>query len=175
MTLQSLFKRYRRPGDIVFALAFLCASVWLLSQLDVQTTWKKGAKFAAQAPFWPTVSLLGMVVFAALHVLGSVLSPRIPGRWREVALWLQSFEYALWFLAYAFAVPLIGYLPATLLTAVLLTMRVGYRRRRMLLISAAAGVVVVLVFKTFLHVKVPGGQLYEYLPSTLRTFMLIYF
>ena len=36
-TLQSLFKRYRRPGDIVFAWVALVVSVFLLSQLVDQT------------------------------------------------------------------------------------------------------------------------------------------
>ena len=28
-TLQDLFKRYRRPGDLVFAILFLVFSIWL--------------------------------------------------------------------------------------------------------------------------------------------------
>lgn len=175
MTLQVLFKRYRRPGDIVFALAFLVLSLWLLSQLDAQTTWKKGGKLAAQAPFWPTVSIFGMVFFAALHTLGSVLSARIPGRWTEVGMWFKSVEYALWFMAYVLAVPFIGYLLATMLVCFLLALRAGYRSRAMLGASVFGGVLVVVIFKTFLQVKVPGGQIYEFLPGTLRSFMLTYF
>ena len=79
-TLQSLFKRYRRPGDIVFAWFALVVSVILLSQIIDQTAWKNGSKLFAQPRFWPAVSLGGMAVFAALHLLGSVLSERIDGR-----------------------------------------------------------------------------------------------
>ena len=59
-TLQSLFKRYRRPGDIVFAWAVLILSVFLLSQLLDQTAYKPGGKLFAQPRFWPAVSLIGM-------------------------------------------------------------------------------------------------------------------
>ncbi|MFK7993385.1 MAG: tripartite tricarboxylate transporter TctB family protein [Granulosicoccus sp.] len=175
VTLQALFKRYRRPGDIVFALIFLVLSLWLLSQLNTQTTWKNGGKLVAQAPFWPTVSIVGMVFFASLHTLGSVLSARIPGRWTEVAMWLRSIEFAVWFMAYVFAVPVIGYLLATLLVCSLLARRVGYRSRAMLSASVLGGGLVVVIFKSLLQVKVPGGTIYEYLPGTLRSFMLTYF
>lgn len=175
VTLQVLFKRYRRPGDIVFALAFLLLSLWLLSQLSTQTTWKNGAKLAAQAPFWPTVSVVGMVFFASLHTLGSFLSARIPGRWTEVGMWFKSVEYALWFMAYVLAVPVIGYLSATIIVCLLLAFRSGYRSRVMLGASVFGGVLVVVVFKSLLQVKVPGGLVYEYLPGSLRSFMLTYF
>ncbi len=175
VTLQELFKRYRRPGDIVFALAFLVFSVWLLSQLSAQTTWKPGAKLAAQAPFWPAISVGGMVFFAALHALSSSLSARIPGRWTEVGLWCRSIEYAAWFMAYVFLVPVLGYLLVTILLCFLLSLRVGYRSRAMLGASVVAGVSVVVLFKSLLQVKVPGGQIYEYLPSAARSFMLTYF
>ncbi len=174
VTLQVLFKRYRRPGDIVFALVFLVLSLWLLSQLNTQTTWKNGAKLVAQAPFWPTVSIVGMVFFATLHTVGSALSARIPGRWTEVGMWFKSIEYALWFMAYVVAVPIIGYLFATILVCVLLALRSGYRSRAVLIASVMGGVLVVIIFKSLLEVKVPGGQIYEYLPSALRSFMLTY-
>ena len=175
MSLQVLFRRYRRPGDIVFAIAFLILSLWLLSQLSSQTTWKNGAKLAAQASFWPTVSVVGMVFFAAMHALGSCLSERIPGRWTEVGLWFRSLEYAVWFMAYVFAVPVIGYLLATLLICLFLALRCGYRTRGMLGASLIGGLLVVLIFKAALQVSVPGGKIYEFLPATLRAFMLTYF
>ena len=175
LTLQVLFKRYRRPGDIVFALAFLIFSLWLLSQLSAQTTWKPNGKLASQAPFWPAISVGGMVLFASLHTIGSLLSPRIPGRWNEVGLWFRSIEYALWFMAYVMLVPILGYLFVTMLIGYLLALRAGYRSRKMLSASVIGGLLVVVIFKSLLQVKVPGGQVYEYLPSTLRSFMLTYF
>jgi len=174
-SLQALFKRYRRPGDIVYASIALVFSVFLLSQLLEQTAWRAGDKLFAQPRFWPAVGLLGMVAFATLHLMGSLLSERIEGRWKEVLLWLSAFEYAAWFVAYAVAVPLAGYLPATVLFAVLLTLRVGYRSALMLGSAALAAVLIVLLFKTFLKVNLPAGQIYETLPDGLRQLMLVHF
>ena len=174
-TFQDMFKRYRRPGDIVFAAVFLAMSLFLVSQLGEQTVWKKGTRLFAQPAFWPTVSLVSMSMFAALHWLGSAVSPRIEGRWSEIWLWLRSFEYVVWFLVYVQLVPVIGYLLATIGFSVSMAIRLGYRTPKWLGISALTGFGIVLVFKTFLQVKVPGGQLYELLPTALRSFMLTNF
>jgi len=116
-TLQVLFKRYRCPGDIVFAWLALFVSVFLLMQLYDQTVWRAGSQLFAQPRFWPAVALIGMTGFAVLHLLGSALSERIEGRWIEVWLWLSAFEYAGWFIAYAALVPYVGYLVSTLVFA----------------------------------------------------------
>lgn len=174
-TLQALFKRYRRPGDIVFAWAALIISVFLLSQLMDQTTWRAGGKLFAQPRFWPAVSLIGMTGFAALHLLGSAMSDRIEGRWQEVAYWLASLEYALWFVVYAFVVPYAGYLPTTVLFVIILVLRAGYRSRAIILWAVVTAVGIVLLFKTFLQVKLPAGQIYDSLPDGLRFIMQNYF
>ena len=174
-TLKSLFKRYRRPGDIVFAWFCLACSVFLLSQILDQTAYKDGAKLFAQPRFWPAVSLSLMTGFAAIHLLSSALSERIEGRWREVWLWVSSLEYAGWFMGYAFVVPYTGYLPTTVLFAVFLALRVGYRSAKMLLAAAGSAVFIVLLFKTFLKVNLPSGLIYEQLPDGLRQIMLTYF
>lgn len=173
--LQVLFKRYRRPGDIVFAWAVLFAALFLLSQLTAQTTYKTGGALFSQPRFWPAVSLISMSVFAAFHLLGSILSERIEGRWKEVLLWVSSLEYAGWFIGYAAFVPLAGYLPSTVLFTLLLTLRVGYRNRITLTAALVSAVVIVLLFKTFLQVKLPAGQLYEILPDGLRQIMQTHF
>lgn len=174
-TLQVLFKRYRRPGDIVFAWVALIVAVLLLSQIADQTAWKNGSKLFAQPRFWPAVSLGGMAVFAAFHLLGSALSERILGRWQEVWYWIASLEYAGWFIAYAAVVPYAGYLPTTVVFAVTLALRVGYRRLTTLIAAALTAVVIVVLFKTLLKVNLPSGLVYEQLPEGLRQFMLTYF
>lgn len=174
-TYQELFKRDRRCGDLVFAVIFLLFSVFLLSQLGEETQWIKKSKLFAQPAFWPAVSVIGMTVFGAFHLLGSVLSPRIYGRLQEVTFWLRSLEYAGWFLVYVRAVPIIGYLPATLIFLPLLAFRAGYRDKKTLLALAAVGFSVVVIFKSFLAVKIPGGAVYEYLPDFMRSFMLVNF
>ena len=174
-SLQTLFKRYRRPGDLVFAISFLVFSAFLLSQIYDQTAYRAGGKLFTQPRFWPAVSLIGMVLFAALHLTGSLLAERLAGRWKAVGLWGASIEYALWFVAYAAAVPFAGYLPTTVVLAVALAFRAGYRSRGALASAALAAIVIVLLFKSFLQVKLPGGRIYEVLPDGLRSFMLTYF
>jgi len=174
-TLQALFKRYRRPGDIVFAWLVLLISLYLLSQVFEQTAYKSGAKLFSQPRFWPAVSLLFMTGFAAFHLLGSMASERIDGRWKEVLLWFASLEYAAWFIAYAALVPWAGYLPSTIIFTLLLTLRVGYTSSRMLKVAAACSVLIVVLFKTLLQVKLPPGRVYELLPDGLRQIMMIYF
>ena len=94
---------------------------------------------------------------------------------REFKIWLSVFEWAAWFLAYVVLVPVLGYLPMTLLFAPLLTWRIGYRSRLMFWISIGFSLCVVLVFKSFLQVKIPGAAIYEYLPSALRSFFILNF
>ncbi len=173
--LQELFKRYRRPGDVVFALAFLILSLFLLSQLGTQAPWKSDGKTFTQPAFWPSISVALMALFAALHLLSSLLSPRIAGRWTEVMQWLRTLEYAGWFMAYVFVVLQLGYLGSTILFAILLSFRAGYRSWRIMAGMATMGIVIVVVFKSFLQVKIPGGAIYEALPAGLRAFMLTYF
>ena len=174
-TLQSLFKRYRRPGDIVFAWVVLIFSVFLLSQIFDQTAYQSRGKLVAQPRFWPAISLGAMSVFAAFHLLGSALSERIEGRWREVWHWIKSVEYAGWFIAYAASVPYAGYLPTTIIFAILLTLRSGYRNAKMISAAIVSSFIVVVVFKTLLKVNLPAGRIYEVLPDGLRQIMLTYF
>lgn len=163
-----------RRGQILFALGFFGLSALLLSQIGSQTRWVPGTEFFAQPRFWPAVGLGGMTLFGGLHLA------RLP--WRrvtrhdavEAARWARVLEYAAWFLVYVLAVPWLGYLPATLIFVPALTWRMGYRDRRLLWLSAAFAVLVVVLFKTVLSVKIPGGAAYEYLPAGLRSFFILY-
>ncbi len=173
-TLKQLFQRNRRPGNLFFAGVFLALALFLLVQIPHQTVWKSGAKWSAQPALWPAISIVGMTLFASLNWTSAFVSPKIAGRWKEISFWLLSLEYVAWFMVYVALVPKAGYLPTTIVFAVLLAMRTGYRTKKMLVCAALTAVVVVVVFKAFLQVKVPGGQVYEYLPDALRSFMLTY-
>ena len=135
-TLQDLFKRYRRPGDLVFAMSFFILTLVLLACLPSETTWVKRTKLFAQPAFWPTIAIVIMAVFSALHLIGALVSERIPGRLAEVIYWIRSIEFALWFMAYVAIVPVLGYLPSTILFCVVLAWRMGYRSLRWTLASA---------------------------------------
>ena len=171
---KSLLSRERQAGDLVFAIAFLLFSAFLLSQLGEQTRWVKGTKLVAQPAFWPAVGLIGMTLFAGFHFLGSLLSKRTPGRGRELVVWARSLEYAAWFLVYVWLVPQTGYLPTTIVFVAVLMIRLGYRSKKMILGAVAVGIAIVVIFKGLLEVKIPGGQVYEYLPDAIRNFMLLY-
>lgn len=159
----------------MFAWLILAISLYLLSQIVDQTAWRNGGKLFAQPRFWPAVSLGGMAIFAAFHLIGSALSDRIDGRWKEVWLWISSLEYAGWFIAYALIVPDAGYLPTTVVFAVVLALRAGYRKLSTLTIAAASAVFIVILFKTLLKVNVPSGLMYDSLPDGIRQIMLTYF
>ncbi|WP_375261965.1 tripartite tricarboxylate transporter TctB family protein [Palleronia sp.] len=173
-TLKDLFKRYRRPGDLVFATVFFLFSLVALLSLGTQVAWVAGNELAAQPAFWPTVAVGAMVVCAGFHLAGSLASPRISGRWAEVWIWVRSFEYAAWFMLYVLVVPRAGYLVATVIFAFVLSLRAGYRRSAVLA-AMLGGVAVVVIFKGLLGVHVPGGDLYRLLPpGPVRTFLLSY-
>lgn len=174
-TLQDLFKRYRRPGDLFYSIICVVFSLFLAFNLRAETTWVDNTKLFAQPAFWPYVAVGAMTVFSALHFVSSLVSPKLDGRWQEVGFWLRSVEYAGWFMIYVITVPQLGYLPTTMIFAVALCLRLGYRSARYLGSAALFAVVVVVIFKSLLQVKVPGGAIYELLPTALRSFFLTYF
>ncbi|MFC3614098.1 tripartite tricarboxylate transporter TctB family protein [Lutimaribacter marinistellae] len=163
-----------RRGQILFALFFAGASLVLLSQIGNQTAWVDKTAFFAQPRFWPAIGLGGMVILGALHLY------RMP--WRHVTRydiweaqkWGSVLEFGVWFMAYVFLVPVIGYLPVTLAFVPALAWRMGYRSRFMLGVSLLFAIAVVVLFKSLLGVKIPGGMLYEYLPGGLRSFFILY-
>ena len=135
-TLQDLFRRYRRPGDFVIAALSFGFALFLAASLPFQVDWVDRTGLFAQPAFWPAVSIALMVLFSAMHLIGALVSERIPGRLAEVVQCVKALEYVAWFIAYVLAVPILGYLPATLLFAIVLTLRLGYRGWRW--IGAAA-------------------------------------
>lgn len=173
--LQDLFRRYRRPGDFVFALGFFILAAALLIALPDQTVWARRTRLFAQPGFWPGVAVIGMAVFGGFHLLGSILSERIPGRRAEALYWLRAAEWPLWFLAYVQLAPWAGYLPASLLFCTALTLRIGYRGWRPLLAAAGFAVAAVLLFRAGLQVKIPAGALYEHLPDAIRVPAMTWF
>lgn len=165
-------QRPRQPGDLVFALAFVAVSALLCALLPWQVTWIPRVAVTAQPALWPAIGVFMMLGFGLLHLGSNAVSPRVPGRGVEVRLWARSLEYVVWFIAYVLVVPLIGYLPTTMIVALLLSLRLGYRRPAFLVGAVVFGAAVVLVFKTGLGVRIPGGALYAYLPDSLRSFAL---
>lgn len=164
-----LIRVNRRPGALVFAIGFLAFALVLLWQLPVQAPWREGVAFLAQPGLWPRISLATMAGFAALHVLGLLLSRPVAGK-GEVMLWLRAAEFGGWLILYTLLIPLIGYLAASLCFAAGLTWRLGYRSARALLTAAGFAVLTVLLFRGLLQVNLPAGAIYDHLPDGLRRF-----
>ena len=167
--------RQRTRGQFLFALIFLSISLLLFSLLTTETVWVEDAVLFAQPRFWPGVALLGMSLFGILHLLRLGRRNLERSDIAEGAKWLRALEFVLWFMLYVFVVPIFGYLPTSLAFVPILAFRMGYRNRRTLWAAAAFGFAVVCVFKTFLAVKIPGGDLYEILPGFLRNFLIVNF
>jgi hypothetical protein len=164
-----------QSGQLIFAVAFLVFALFLASQLRVEVQWFPKTKMFAQPAFWPTLSILGMVVFGLFHVRSNFRRDDWRREWAEVSIWARSLEFVVWFMVYVHMVPVIGYLLSSLIFAPLLAYRMGYRSRFMLGAAMVTALSVVVVFKSLLSVKIPGGMIYEHLPGGLRTFMILYF
>lgn len=165
----------RKRGQPLFALMFLGIVLFLLSQLGSQTRWTDDTAFVAQPGFWPGIGVIGMALFTALHFWHLPRRRLRRDDWLEARLWARALEFVVWFLVYVYAVPRIGYLPASVIFMGVLTWRLGYRSRAMLALGAAFGALVVVVFKTVLQVRIPGGDLYEVMPDVVRSFLIVNF
>jgi len=164
----------------LFAFLFIAMALFLLSQLGEQAKFSSKGKLFAQPAFWPGVGVIGMVVFGGLNFIAELFAkPRPDNRWRtelkEGASWMFAVEYLAWFMVYVSLTPVIGYLLSTMLFMLALTLRAGFRQWRMALVAVVTGFAIVLVFKSFLGVKIPGAEIYEALPNALRTFMIVNF
>ncbi len=164
-----------RRGQLIFALAFFAFSALLLLLIRDQTVWVNKTRLVAQPRFWPAIGLGAMTLLGALHL------HRLPWRqvtrrdWREVRKWASALEFAGWFMAYVLLVPVLGYLPVTLVFVPVLSWRMGYRSRSMMAVSLGFAVGVVVLFKGFLGARIPGAMIYEYLPGGLRSLFILYF
>ncbi|MEZ5478648.1 MAG: tripartite tricarboxylate transporter TctB family protein [Thiolinea sp.] len=164
-------------AELLFTAFLLLGSLLLLSQLGNQLSYAAGQPFFKQPGLWTLIGLLTLLLGSLLHLwnLWRTRDAASSGPGSELLAWLRGLEFLGWFLAYVWLVPLLGYLPATLLFGLVLTLRLGYRQRHLLLGSVLVSLTTVLVFKSFLQAKIPGGLLYDYLPQGLRNFMTIYF
>lgn len=169
-----LQSKTRGAGQGVFVLSALALSLLLLSQIRSQTTWVAGAELTAQPRFWPAVALILMVAGFGLHVWRMQRRRFTAADRAELRRWAEPLEYVLWFMAYVWTVPIVGFLPMSILFATALTWRVGYRDRRMLGLGALFAVAVVVIFKGLLGVRIPGAALYDLLPAGVRSVFLSY-
>lgn len=171
-TFRDYFQRQRQAGDSVFAIAFVIVTTALAAAVPWQIKYVPATKLIAQPAFWPLVGLVMMAGFGTVHLLATLYSPRPAGRLQEVYLWLRSLEFVAWYYIYVTVIPIAGYLPATILFVMLLCLRLGYRSPALLAYGVLFSFGIALIFKAGLGVALPAGQIYEYLPDSLRNFMM---
>ncbi|MEX0276834.1 MAG: tripartite tricarboxylate transporter TctB family protein [Ruegeria sp.] len=165
----------KTSGQVVFVIAGLVLSLLLLSQIGTQTEWSERARnIGSQPRLWPAISLAVMVAGFAIHYW--LMRRRRPNAldWVETRRWSEPLEYLVWFLIYVAAVPRLGFMPMSILFACTLTYRLGYRHKAALAIAAGFAIAMVVLFKGLLGVNIPGAQIYEFLPDSVRTFFLVY-
>jgi hypothetical protein len=163
-------------AEIVFAVVSFLVAVFLASQWSSQTEWAARQPWSRQPGLWPLIAIAGMLVFGIGELIATLLRNARNGGGdvvAEVGLWIRSAEYVLWFMAYVLAVPYGGYLPTTMIFTTALAWRLGYRGRALALAPLVA-LGIVLVFKSFLQVRIPGGAVYDIFPQAIRNFLVIY-
>ncbi len=165
----------RGTGQVIFVLGALALSLLLLSQITTQTVWIENSKSVpAQPRFWPAVALSLMVAGFGLHLMRMQRRRPRPLDWAEARRWVEPLEYVGWFMGYVFAVPVVGFLPMSVIFACGLTYRLGYRGRFYLPLAAVFALVVVVIFKGLLGVRIPGAAIYDLLPGAIRNFFILY-
>ena len=104
-------------------------------------------------------------------------SLRLPNRtFYEISEWIKSIEFIFYFLIYTFSISILGYLLSTVIFAILLTYRLGYRSFRWIGISLFVSICIVIIFRTILQIKTPVNiWLYDKFPESLEIFFKIYF
>ena len=187
---ENLFAFKRGRGDLVFSVIMLGVVLLLLLYFGSESGWeqrklpqKRFGKILKQAWVGPLLCMAILLPAAIVNLWQSVkkrrrdIRQRVPNRIRyELMMWVKSFEFIAYFLIYTFTISYLGYLLSTLLFAVLLTYRLGYRSRRWMAISLASAFAIVVLFRTILQIKTPINiWLYNQLPAGLETFMKVYF
>lgn len=162
---------------LLFMLVAFAAVIVLATQLGNELKWAPRRSLFSQPGFWSAMAIIGMLVFGFLQLIVFSVKNRPFHKAEavaEVITWSKSIEYVCWFLLYVFIVPKLGYVLTTIIFCWSLTYRLGYRNYKMQGISVATAIAIVVIFKSFLAVKIPGGMVYEYLPDAMRNFMIIY-
>ncbi len=182
------FKRTR--GDLIFSIFMLGLALFLLYHFGDEGGWydrdlpqRRFGKVLKQQWVGPLMALAVLVPAALLNAWLSYRWTQKPERKHrpnqtvfEVVEWLRALEFLLYFIIYSFCVPILGYLLSTLIFALFLTTRLGYRKPKWLAYSLGTAMVIVLVFRTLLQIKTPVNiWLYEQFPPALETFMKVYF
>ena len=166
-----------QSATLLFMVVSFAVAVFLASQLGSELKWSSRKSIFAQPGFWSAMSIVGMLICGMAQLALYIVKNKpfhLSHSLGEIRLWAGALEYVLWFLLYVLIVPKIGYLLASIIFCWALSYRLGYRQRKMQCYSVILAIFIVIIFKSFLAVKIPGALIYDYLPDGLRNFMILY-
>ena len=187
---ENLFEFKRITGDLTLSIIFLFFVGFLLVFFNTESGWngkdldqKRVGKILKQQWVGPLMCMAILIPSTFFNVLEAFKSYKkskrllVPNKTMyELIQWIRSLEFILYFLVYTFSISILGYLISTLIFAVFLTYRLGYRTKKWVLISLFSSFIVVLIFRTILQIKTPINiWLYQYFPENIEVFMKIYF
>ena len=187
---ENLFEFKRITGDLTLSIIFLLFVVFLLIYFNSESGWsardlnqKRVGKILKQQWVGPLMCMVILLPATILNILEAFKAYKkskrllLPNKiMYEMTQWIRSLEFILYFLVYTFSITVLGYLISTLIFAVFLTYRLGYRTKKWIFISLFSSFIVVLIFRTILQIKTPVNiWLYQYLPENIEIFMKIYF
>lgn len=187
---ENLFEFKRITGDLTLSVIFVFFVGFLLIYFNSESGWnardldqKRVGKILKQQWIGPLMCMVILLPATIFNLFGAIKAYRkskrllLPNKiFYEMSQWIRSLEFILYFLVYTFSISLLGYLISTLIFAVFLTYRLGYRTKEWILISLISSFVVVLIFRTILQIKTPVNiWLYKFFPENIEIFMKIYF
>ena len=144
---------------------------------------KRVGKILKQQWVGPLICMVILVPAAIYNLYQSTIQLNINKRLRmpsrikyELFQWLKSLEFIVYFLIYTNIITIFGYLISTVIFAIFLTTRLGYRSLKWILRSTIAAFIIVIIFRSILQIKTPVNiWLYKFLPQNFEVFMKIYF
>ena len=187
---ENLFEFKRVTGDLTLSIIFLVLVSFLLISFNTESGWdgrelsqKRVGKILKQQWVGPLICMVVLVPATIYNLYQSIIQLNInkrlkmPSRTKyELLQWLKSLEFIVYFLIYTNIITIFGYLISTVIFAIFLTTRLGYRSLEWILRSAIAAFIIVIIFRSILQIKTPVNiWLYKYLPDNFEVFMKIYF
>ena len=187
---ENLFEFKRVTGDLTLSIIFLVFVSFLLISFNTESGWdgrelsqKRVGKILKQQWVGPLICMVILVPAAIYNLYQSTIQLNINKRLRmpsrikyELFQWLKSLEFIVYFLIYTNIITIFGYLISTVIFAIFLTARLGYRSLKWIFRSAIAAFIIVIIFRSILQIKTPVNiWLYKFLPQNFEVFMKIYF
>ena len=187
---ENLFEFKRVTGDLTLSIICLVLVSFLLISFNTESGWdgrelsqKRVGKILKQQWVGPLICMVILVPATIYNLYQSTIQLNINKRLRmpsrikhELFQWLKSLEFIFYFLIYTNIITIFGYLISTVIFAIFLTTRLGYRSLEWILRSAIAAFIIVIIFRSILQIKTPVNiWLYKFLPQNFEVFMKIYF